>query len=87
MGEVVSIEQRGNLVIDGRLANEGDGWAGSGANPWHLHEQTESVLFLTNMGDKPSRIGFRSERNSIACAKPPFRVSGHLRKRRGRVSR
>ncbi len=87
VGEVVSIEQRGSLVIDGRLANEGDGWAGSGANPWHLDDQTESVLFLTNMGDKPSRIGFRSERNSIACAKPPFRVSRHLRKRRGRASR
>lgn len=35
VGEVVSIEQRGSLVIDGKLANEGDGWAGSGGNPWH----------------------------------------------------
>ena len=31
---------------------------GSGANPWHLDDQTESILFLTDMGDKPARMGF-----------------------------
>lgn len=59
MAEVASIELKGDLVIDGRLANEGDGWAGSGANPWHLDAETESILFLTNMGDRDCRIGFR----------------------------
>ncbi len=34
------------------------GWAGSGANPWRLDDQTESILFLTNESDKPVRIGF-----------------------------
>jgi len=31
---------------------------GSGAHPWHLDEETESILFLTNMSEKSARIGF-----------------------------
>jgi hypothetical protein len=58
IGEVSSIELKGDLVIDSRLANECDGWAGAGGHPWHLDEETESVMFLTNMGDRPARIGF-----------------------------
>ncbi len=56
--EVSSVEQRHDLVIDSRVANEGDGWAGSGAHPWHLDNETESVLFLTNMGETEAPIGF-----------------------------
>ncbi len=52
LAEVSSIEAKRDLVIDSRLANEGDSWAGSGANPWHLDNETESILFLTDMGDK-----------------------------------
>ena len=58
IGEVSSIEEKGDLVIDSRLANERDGWVGSGAHPWHLDEETESILFLTNMSEKSARIGF-----------------------------
>ncbi len=58
IGEVSSIETKGDLVIDSRLANERDGWVGSGAHPWHLDEETESILFLTNMSEKSARIGF-----------------------------
>jgi len=58
VAEVTSLESKGDLVIDSRLANERDGWAGSGGHPWHLDEETESVMFLTSMGDKPARIGF-----------------------------
>jgi hypothetical protein len=58
IAEVSSVESKGDLVIDSRLANEGDGWAGSGGHPWHLDEETESVMFLTNMGERPARIGF-----------------------------
>ena len=39
------------------MANEGDGWSGSGANPWHLDATTESVLFLTNESNQPARVG------------------------------
>jgi len=65
MAEVSSIEARGDLVIDSRLANEGDGWAGSGAHPWHLDEETESILFLTNMGDRECPIGFRVQAGGV----------------------
>ena len=58
IGEVSSIEAKGDLVIDSRLANERDGWVGSGAHPWRLDEETESILFLTNMSEQSARIGF-----------------------------
>ncbi len=65
LAEVSSIEVKRDLVIDSRLANEGDGWAGSGANPWHLDTETESVLFLTNMCDKEARIGFVAQASGV----------------------
>ncbi len=55
--EVSSVEVHSNLVVDARVENEGNGWAGSGANPWHLDSNTESILFLTNESGKPARIG------------------------------
>jgi len=39
IAEVSSVESKGDLVIDSRFANEGDGWAGSGGHPWHLDEE------------------------------------------------
>ncbi len=56
--QVSSVDVRQDLVVDARVMNEGDGWAGSGANPWHLDTNTESILFLTDESDKPARIGF-----------------------------
>ena len=46
-------------MVDRHLQNEANGWVGSGGNPWHLDKDTESYEFLTNMGDKPVRIGFK----------------------------
>ncbi len=63
--EVSSVEARSDLVVDARVENEGNGWAGSGANPWHLDQNTESILFLTNESDKPARIGFQVTANGI----------------------
>ena len=54
--QVTSVESRGNLVIDSHVQNEGNGRAGSGANPWHLDEDTESILFLTDESDQPAAI-------------------------------
>lgn len=63
--QVSSVEEHNNLIVDATPQNEGDGWAGSGANPWHIDQNTESVLFLTNMGDKPSRIAFEITANNV----------------------
>ncbi|MGH7971171.1 MAG: hypothetical protein ACREIC_20815, partial [Limisphaerales bacterium] len=57
VAQVSSVDGRQDLVVDARTANELDGWAGSGANPWHVDSQTDSILFLTDEGDKPARIG------------------------------
>ena len=59
IAQVSSVDERQDLVVEARTANEGDGWAGSGVNPWHVDDQTRSILFLTDESDKPARIGFR----------------------------
>jgi hypothetical protein len=56
---------RSDLVIDSHMQNEGNGWAGSDANPWHLDEDTESILFLTNESDKPARIGSKVSAHGV----------------------
>lgn len=66
MAEVSSIEAKGDLVIDSPVANEGDGWAGSGANPWRLDDETESVMFLTNMADRSVDIGFQVQAGGVS---------------------
>ena len=57
IAQVSSVDERQDLVVDARTMNEGDGWAGSGANPWHLDKNTESILFLSDEGTMPARIG------------------------------
>ncbi len=59
IAEVASVEAKGDLVVDGRMANEGNVWTASGANPWHLDSNTESIEFLTNDSNQICRIGFR----------------------------
>ncbi|MGH9468996.1 MAG: hypothetical protein ACRD1N_01480 [Terriglobia bacterium] len=56
--EVSSVENTSSMAEGARVENEGNGWAGSGANQWHLDKNTESILFLTNESDKTARIGF-----------------------------
>ncbi|MHB8654659.1 MAG: hypothetical protein ACYDA9_12360 [Terriglobia bacterium] len=58
IAHVSSVEMKTDMVIDAAVANEGDGWRGSGANSWHLDKETESIVFLTDASDKPARIGF-----------------------------
>lgn len=65
IADTSSVEAVSNMVVDAKAENEGNGWAGSGANPWHLDRNTDSVLFLTNMADKAARIGFEITANDI----------------------
>ncbi len=55
--EVGATSAAQDLVVDAHMANEGDGWSGSGANPWHLDARTDSVLFLTNESNQRARVG------------------------------
>jgi hypothetical protein len=77
IGEVSSIEQKNDLVIDSRMRNEGDGWAGSGGHPWHLDGETESVLFLTNMGEKDARIGFQVSAGGVVYHVTDLKLMPH----------
>jgi hypothetical protein len=47
-GEVTSLESKGNFLVDSLVQNAANGWAVTSANPWHLDEDTESILFLGN---------------------------------------
>jgi len=57
IAQVSSVDEHQGLVVDARTMNEGDGWAGSGSNPWRLDSATDSILFLTDESDSPARIG------------------------------
>ncbi len=59
------------------MANEGDGWAGSGGHPWHLDEETECILFLTNMGDHKTDIGFQVQAGGVHYFLTRLRLAAH----------
>jgi hypothetical protein len=77
IAQVSSVDETQDLVIDARTMNEGDGWAGSGSNPWHLDSQTESILFLTDESDKPARIGFHAVANGVTYYLTSLKLSPH----------
>jgi hypothetical protein len=77
VAQVSSVDHGQDMVVDAHLANEGDGWAGSGANPWHLDEETESILFLTNASEKPARIGFGVTANDVPYYLTLLQVDPH----------
>jgi hypothetical protein len=64
-------------VVDSHVQNEGNGWAGSGANPWRLDEDTESILFLTNESDKPARIPAKVVANSVTYYLTKLQLNPH----------
>ncbi|MGH9453667.1 MAG: Ig-like domain-containing protein, partial [Terriglobia bacterium] len=77
VAELASVDQRQDLVIDSRFMNEGWGWSGSGANPWHLDSQTESILFLTNESGQTARIGFEVTANGVHYYLTKLRLQPH----------
>lgn len=77
IAEVASVESGGDLVVDSKVSNEGDMWAGSGAYPWHLDDGTESTLFLTNMGDQECGIGLRFDAEGGSDGVPDITLKPH----------
>ena len=77
IAEVSSIELKGDLVIDSRVNNEAD-WLGmSGAHPWHLDDETDSILFLTNMTDQVGGVGFQVQAGGVHYHLTRLRLAGH----------
>ena len=54
--QVLSVESEGNLVVDSHVQNEGNGWAGSGAHPWHLDDDNAFTRYLKEEGEL-QRVG------------------------------
>jgi len=77
IAQVSSVDGTQDLVVDARTMNEGDGWAGSGSNPWHLDSQTESILFLTDESDMPARIGFHVVANGVTYHLTSLKLNPH----------
>src|SRR5208283_4390039 len=65
IAEVASIEKSGEGVVGSNVVNEGNNFAGSGAHAWHHDNQTESILYLSNLGDKECPIGLRVQANGV----------------------
>ena len=59
VAEISSVAHNQDLVVDSKLGDPTDRLSGSGINPWHLDDQTESVLFLANESDAPARVAFQ----------------------------
>ncbi len=77
VAELASVEEQKDLVVDSKLQDEGWGWAGSGANPWHLDDETDSIVFLTNAGDKDVPIGFEVTANNSHYYLTKLRLAPH----------
>jgi hypothetical protein len=75
--QVTSVESNSNLIVDSHVQSEGNGWAGSGADPWHLDPNTQSILFLTNQSDKPARMGFSVVANGVNYYLTMLRLNPH----------
>jgi hypothetical protein len=75
--QVTSVESESNLIVDSRVQNEGNGWAGSGANPWHLDADTESILFLTNESNQVAGIAAKVAANGVTYYLTRLKLNPH----------
>ncbi len=64
-------------MMSAKRSQAGNGWAGSGANPWHLDENTESILFLTNESTQPARMGFSVTANNTHYCLTDLQLGPH----------
>lgn len=76
IAQVSSIEQNEDFVIDSRVQNERSMMA-SGANPWHLDDETESILFFSNMSEQEVPVGFQVYAQGIHYYLTNLRLKPH----------
>jgi hypothetical protein len=77
MAKVLSDDTENSELDDVRVANEGNGYAGSLASYWEIGDDTDTVVFLTNMGDKDCRVGFRVETGGVTYFLTNLRLVPH----------
>jgi len=61
IGELTAVNETSGMASQIGLANEGNGYVGSLSSYWSFDERTDFIVFLTNMGEKECRVGFRIE--------------------------
>ena len=64
IADVIAINEDGDAEAIG-VRNEGDGYAGSLASYWSIDDEADFYVFLTSMGDKKCRVGFRIDAGGV----------------------
>ena len=77
IGHLINVNESNDDAESILLANEKNGYAGSLASYWSLGDDTDFYVFLTDMGDKPCRIGFRIEVGEIVYFLTDLRLDPH----------
>jgi len=71
-----SVEERSDFVVDSRVVNERV-IKRSGANPWHLDTETESVLFLTSTSEKEVGVALQIDAGGVKYHVTDMRLKPH----------
>lgn len=77
IAEISSVERHQDLVVDSKLGDPNDRLSGSGINPWHLDEQTESFLFLTNEGNDAAHVAFQIQAEGVRYHLTDLKINPH----------
>jgi hypothetical protein len=65
IGQLTVVNENNAKVSSIRLDNEGNGYAASLASYWSFDDETDFLVFFTNMGDKDCRVGFKIEAGGV----------------------
>jgi hypothetical protein len=77
IGTVNVINETTGEVTPMGSANEGNGYAGSLASYWDFEDDTDFVVFLTNMGEKDCRVAFQIEAAGKEYMVPNVKLMPH----------
>jgi hypothetical protein len=80
IGQLTAINENTGEVNQIPLDNEGNGYAGSLASYWSFTDTTDFVVFLTNMGEKDCRVGFKIEAAGVEYNLTRLKLAPHQSK-------
>jgi len=77
IGAVDVINETNGEVLPMGVRAEGDGYAASLASEWDFDDQTDFVVFFTDMGEKDCRVGLRLDAGGVSYDVPVIRLTPH----------
>jgi len=77
IGTVDVVNETTGEVIPMGASTEGNGYAASLASEWGIDEDTDFIVFFTDMGDKDCRVAFRIEAGGVAYDVPNVKLIPH----------